>query len=73
MLERSEAKLAHEPIENAEQALPIDPIEANEPTEPIENDEPTDPIEQNEFFDQSDQPVRFMSRSWARACPRPGP
>ena len=39
----------------------------------IEHDEPADPIEQNEFFDQSDQPVRFTSRLWARACQPPGP
>jgi hypothetical protein len=30
VLERIEAKLAHEPIENAEHAEPIDPIEQNE-------------------------------------------
>jgi hypothetical protein len=73
MLERIEAKLAHEPIENAEHAEPIDPIDANEPTEPIENDEPTDPIEQNELCDQRDQPVRFTSRSWVPACRPRGP
>ena len=76
MLERTDAKLAHEPAENAEYADPIDPIDQNEPTDPIENAEPTDPIEKNESFDQSDQPVRparFMRRSSARACPPPGP
>ena len=70
MLERTERKLAHDPIESAEyadptekaeNAEPTDPIDRNEPTDPIENDDPDDAIEKNESFDQSENPV-------GRAC-----
>jgi hypothetical protein len=52
--DRTDARLANDPIESSEQAEPIDPIESTDPTDPIDKIDPREPMLRIEFCERYD-------------------
>lgn len=71
--DRTDARLANDPIESSEQAEPIDPIDSTDPTDPIDKIDPREPmlrIESCERYDHNDP--RDVTRTSCAAAGPPG-
>ena len=53
--ERTDPKLATDPVDRTEAAEPIEPIDRNDPTDPIESTDPFGAMDSTESSDHSDQ------------------
>jgi hypothetical protein len=52
--DRTDPKLANEPMENADSAEPIEAIDSTDPTDPMDRIEPREPIDRIESCDLND-------------------